>query len=64
MKHEISDIDLKNAYIQSAQIVAKYGDKYLPIFERIENEFNKRKEESATMKRAIDIALLTQNHEL
>jgi Skp family chaperone for outer membrane proteins len=61
MKHTISDNDLRKAYIQAATIVAKYGDKYLPLFKRLEAEFNKRKEETEAMNRALDIAFSSYN---
>jgi hypothetical protein len=49
MEHTILDDDLRKAYIQAATIVAKYSDKYLPLFKRLEAEFNKRKEETEAM---------------
>lgn len=61
MEHRISDIDLNNAYVQAAQIVAKYGDKYLPIFERLENEYFERKKKTATMERAMEVAFSVDN---
>ena len=57
MKKNISEMNIKNAYIQAAHIVAKYGTKYLPIFERLEQELNERKNQSAVEKRALQIAL-------
>lgn len=33
--------DYKRAYKIAAKIVSKYGDKYLPIFERAHKEFMK-----------------------
>ena len=49
--------DLHKAYIQSAHIISKYGDKYLPIFERIEREYNSAVERDALLTKAKNIAI-------
>ena len=38
MSDQLSLAQIKRAYHQAAKIVARYGDKYLPIFERLEKE--------------------------
>jgi len=57
MTKNVSDTDLKEAYIRAAKILALHGETYLPIFQRLEQEFNKRKEEAEILDRAIEIAL-------
>ena len=57
MESDISEKKIEKAYIQAAKIVAKYGTKYLPIFERLEKELNKQKNQSAVEKRALKIAI-------
>ena len=42
--------------MQSARIVAEHGDQYLPIFERLEHEFNEWKAREDTLDRAIKLA--------
>ena len=44
MSDQLSLAQIKRAYHQAAKIVARYGDKYLPIFERLEKEYNDRKD--------------------
>ena len=43
MTNNISFSELKKAYLQSANIVAIYGERYLPIFERLEKEYKNSK---------------------
>ena len=64
MNNVISYKELKKAYIQAAKIVAKYGDKYLPIFKRLEREFKKRQDDIDTLNRAIKIASSDENKRL
>ena len=52
MEHSISDQEIKRAYEQAAKFVALYGSKYLPIFERMEQEYKNRKKEKASLTRA------------
>lgn len=40
---------------QCANIIALYGEQYLPIFERLENEIALRKEKQALLEKAINI---------
>lgn len=56
MSDQLSLAQIKRAYHQAAKIVARYGDKYLPIFERLEKEYQSRKDKVKTLKRAIKIA--------
>lgn len=56
MSNQLSLSQIKKAYHQAAKIVARYGDKYLPIFERLENEYQGRKDKIEALKRAIKIA--------
>ncbi|MEM9299158.1 MAG: hypothetical protein AAGA64_12320 [Bacteroidota bacterium] len=44
---------------ECARIIARFGDQYLPIFERLENEIEKREKDGALFRRALKIA--TQN---
>ncbi len=53
---KISFEALKTAYLQAAKIVSIYGDKYLPIFERLEKEFIERKKKRDILQRALEIA--------
>lgn len=46
MTKRIATSELKKAYIESAHIVARHGEKYLPIFERLKHEYENRKKES------------------
>ena len=56
MSDQLSLAQIKRAYHQAAEIVARYGDKYLPIFERLEKEYQNRKDKVKTLNRAIKIA--------
>lgn len=48
--------ELNDAIVLAARIVARYGDKYLPIFERLENEVNAARDDSQRLLRAMVIA--------
>lgn len=56
MGNEISYKQLKKAYLQAAKIVALHGEKYLPIFERLESEYKTRKKRDDALYRAIKLA--------
>ncbi len=56
MTNDISFGELKKAYLQSANIVAIYGERYLPIFERLEKEYKNRKQKDDILTRAISIS--------
>ncbi len=53
MSNEITTEELKKAYLYSAKIVAKYGEVYIPIFERLEAEYKKRVKTKSALQRAI-----------
>ncbi|MGI1678758.1 MAG: hypothetical protein K6L75_08510 [Cellvibrionaceae bacterium] len=38
MSEKLTLVEIETAYIQAAKIVHRYGDVYLPIFERLEME--------------------------
>jgi len=42
----VSDHDIEAALRSVAQLVNAYGDKYWPIFERLEDELDKRRSKS------------------
>ncbi len=50
---DVSFIDIEQSYKIVARIIATYGDKYLPIFERLHREIDKKK----SIKHLLDIAL-------
>tara|TARA_R110002072_G_scaffold44269_1_gene123980 strand:+ start:537 stop:725 length:189 start_codon:yes stop_codon:yes gene_type:complete len=56
MPKEITLKQLKNTYLQAANIVAVHGEKYLPIFERLESEYMERKKKIDTLNRALKAA--------
>jgi len=56
MENKVSYKQLKKAYLQAAKIVALHGEKYLPIFERLEIEFRERKKQVDALNRAIKVA--------
>ncbi len=61
MDNKVPYDKLKNAYIQAAKIVSLYGEKYLPIFERLEKEYRARTKQIDTLNRAIKIAQSDKN---
>jgi len=48
---------IRQIYIQSAHIVTRYGDKYLPIFERLELEYQNSLNKNALLTKAEKIAI-------
>lgn len=62
--NNVSDIDLKSAYLRAAKIVAMHGEKYIPIFRRLEKEYEKRKERNATFQRAVEVAFSVEKDPL
>jgi hypothetical protein len=48
---------IRQIYIQSAHIVSRYGDKYLPIFERLELEYQNSLNKNALLTKAEKIAI-------
>lgn len=59
MNSDIPLSEIIEARDKVARIIAKYGKRYLPIFERLDFEVEKRKKEEELLKKAIDIG--TQN---
>lgn len=55
MKNDITLDQLQKAHIQAAKVVSIYGEKYLPIFERIEKECIKRQRKIALLTKAQSI---------
>lgn len=53
---EVSPSDLREAYQLAARMVADHGEKYLPLFERLDREMNLQKEREAIKNRALIIA--------
>jgi hypothetical protein len=64
MSDQLSLSQIKRAYHQAAKIVARYGDKYLPIFERMEEEYKKRVEHKNIVDKAKKIASLSEDFNL
>lgn len=48
--------DIEAVMILAARIVAKYGETYLPIFERLEDELSAARADATRLDRAIEIA--------
>lgn len=53
--------ELHDAIVLAARIIARYGEQYLPIFERLENEMNDVQDDSLRLSRAIEIARTTSD---
>ncbi|MGE0132392.1 MAG: hypothetical protein AB7U82_30285 [Blastocatellales bacterium] len=51
--------ELEHAVVLAARIVARYGDLYLPVFERLENDLNAARANEERLSRAIEIARIT-----
>lgn len=60
---EVSLQDIIRARDKCAYIIAKYGQQYLPIFERLEKEIEIREERQGYLDKALKIATpnVTQN---
>jgi len=52
----VTDENIEKAYIIMAQIIQKYGDKYLPIFKRIHEEREARKANQDLKNIALQVA--------
>lgn len=52
MDNQVPFSDLKKAYLQAAQIVTSHGEKYIPIFERLEMEYKERVHQIDAVNRA------------
>ena len=46
---------LTHARDRCAKIIVEYGEKYLPIFERLENEIENRRNQKNLLNRALEI---------
>jgi hypothetical protein len=57
MSETVTDEELKKAYQTAALVVAKYGDTYLPIFERLEREYEARMQSKKAIDRAKAISI-------
>ena len=51
--NKISERELEAALQSVAQLVNSYGDKYWPIFERLENELDYRRSKSKRLTNAL-----------
>ncbi len=49
----VSDQDLKQAMTIAAKIINLYGDKYWPLFDRLESELEKRKNRKSKLRAAL-----------
>lgn len=56
MSKEVTFEEIETARNQIAQIISLHGEKYLPIFERLDNEYNARKAQQALLTKAKEIA--------
>ena len=56
MNTDISDNDILNAYKTAAKIVIKFGDAYLPTFQRLHDEVQKRQQQQQIKTLALSIA--------
>jgi len=53
VNHKVSERELEAALHSVAQLVNSYGDKYWPIFERLENELDYRRSKSKRLTNAL-----------
>tara|TARA_R110002020_G_scaffold145584_4_gene319030 strand:- start:7592 stop:7777 length:186 start_codon:yes stop_codon:yes gene_type:complete len=51
--HRVSEQEIEAALHSVAQLVNAYGDKYWPIFERLEDELDKRRSRSLRLTEAL-----------
>lgn len=56
MQGQIQIDALKTAYLQSAQIVSEYGEVYLPIFERLDQEYQACLKQQTLLTKALSIS--------
>ena len=54
----VSDQDIEAALRSVAQLVNAYGDKYWPIFERLEGELDNRRSKSKRLAKVIQRAVV------
>ena len=53
VNHKVSERELEAALHSVAQLVNSYGDKYWPIFERLEHELDNRRSRSKRLTDAL-----------
>lgn len=55
--------EIREARDKCALIISKYGEKYLPIFERLDNELEMRERQQILLQKALKIStqISTQN---
>ena len=53
---ELTMEELYECYNSLARIVKKYGNEYLPLFERVHNEIERRKKKNRLLDIAMDVA--------
>ena len=53
LKQHVSDKEIEAALHSVAQLVKVYGDKYWPIFVRLEKELDKRRSKSKRLAQAL-----------
>jgi len=56
MMEQIKEFDLQRAHKLAAEAVVKYGDIYLPLFERLNNELQKQSVSKQIKELALSIA--------
>lgn len=54
LHQNVSDKEIEAALNSVAQLVSTYGDKYWPIFERLEEELKNRRSKSVRLARALE----------
>lgn len=54
--HEVTNEQLRECYAVMAEVITRYGDLYLPIFERIHRELEARKERQALLDKALKLS--------
>ncbi|MCL4677720.1 MAG: hypothetical protein KJ017_03895 [Alphaproteobacteria bacterium] len=52
----VNEKDIETTLVLAARIVARYGETYLPIFERLEDELDAARTSATRLDRAIEIA--------
>ena len=55
LKQHVSDKEIEAALHSVAQLVNVYGDKYWPIFERLESELDNRKSKTIRLSSALNL---------
>ena len=55
LKHQISEKDVETALHSVAQLVKRHGDKYWPIFVRLEHELENKRSKSKRLNQALNL---------